>query len=1064
VNFCWFCLKWGVLLALIGGALGVAYYYQRLNDEIRSRVEEKIARQYPGLKVSVRSASLVEGEGIELRGLSIVEPGAEGPAELVYLDEVFLHCAANLKDLLGSDPEVTHVTIRRSTLRATRRPDGSYSSARLLPVPRFSDKPPPVTVENGTIEIFDPQKNPSGTLTLRDVNLTLTPPETSGTAGQSEGPRKLCGTMTGDHLRQVELRGVVDASRKSWSIHGSIEGLDVSPELLKGLPDPLAAKLAVAGELRGQAVLSFRASADASSDAALQWEVSGVLTRARLDDPRLPHPLTDVQTKFRLDNKQLVVEELVARSGSATVQASYRQDGFEAASQRFFHGRIEQLELDRELFASLPDSLKQQWNKYRPYGVADVEAKLTFDGKTWHPDLTARCLDVSFLHHKLPYRLDQGKGVLRWKGDSVEVHLTAFSRSRPVWVDGEVHNLDATPTGWCEVKGNSLELDEKLFDALPAKAGEVVRSLRPRGTVNFRMNLSREASDQPMRKQLQIGLNGCSVQYEKFPYPLANIRGTLEMVDDRWVFRDLAGSNDTGRVLCEGHLVPGEEGKELLLRFTASDVSLEAELRDALKPNIQRVWNALKPRGMVDFRAEVRYLPGVKQLSVGVRARPQSETASICPVRFPYRLEKLQGELIYENGCVTLERFKGEHGSVRVSGSGRCRFLPDGGWEMQFEGLNVDRLRFDRELVPTLPPQLRNAVAKLKPQGPINVRGSFTLLGSAREKDPLGSRWDLDVGFHQGSIDCGVQLENMFGTVKLAGASDGVKSHCRGELALDSLTCKDWQFTEVRGPVWIDNRRVLLGSWVDRQKGTTIAGGSKQPPRPLTARLFGGAVSGDGWIDWNTGPKYHLNAVLTRASLARCAQDVMTGRQNLRGTVTAAISLQGNGPSRHAMLGKGGIQLRNADIYELPLMIALLKLLSIRTPDQNAFSSSDVDFRIVGEHIYLDRINFRGDAVSLLGKGEMDFQRNIRLKFYPIVGRGDLGLPIISELFHGASQQFMLIHVGGTLQNPQTHQEVLPNVNQVLQQLSDDLQITPDPANRFPGAQRMPNPGRGWRK
>ena len=30
------------------------------------------------------------------------------------------------------------------------------------------------------------------------------------------------------------------------------------------------------------------------------------------------------------------------------------------------------------------------------------------------------------------------------------------------------------------------------------------------------------------------------------------------MLDDRWAFRDLEGSNDTGRVLCEGYLVPGE--------------------------------------------------------------------------------------------------------------------------------------------------------------------------------------------------------------------------------------------------------------------------------------------------------------------------------------------------------------------------------------------------------------------------------------------------------------------------------------------------------------------------
>ena len=34
---------------------------------------------------------------------------------------------------------------------------------------------------------------------------------------------------------------------------------------------------------------------------------------------------------------------------------------------------------------------------------------------------------------------------------------------------------------------------------------------------------------------------------------------------------------------------------------------------------------------------------------------------------------------------------------------------------------------------------------------------------------------------------------------------------CRGELALDSVNFKDYQFTNVSGPIWIDDDRVLLG-------------------------------------------------------------------------------------------------------------------------------------------------------------------------------------------------------------------------------------------------------------
>ena len=62
------------------------------------------------------------------------------------------------------------------------------------------------------------------------------------------------------------------------------------------------------------------------------------------------------------------------------------------------------------------------------------------------------------------------------------------------------------------------------------------------------------------------------------------------------------------------------------------------------------------------------------------------------------------------------------------------------------------------------------------------------------------------------------------------------------------------------------------------------------------------------------------------------------------------------------------------------------------------------------------------------------------MTFYALVGRGELDLPVVKQVFRGASQQLMLIHVDGTLQNPETRKEALPAVNQALQQLRDELQ------------------------
>jgi hypothetical protein len=275
--------------------------------------------------------------------------------------------------------------------------------------------------------------------------------------------------------------------------------------------------------------------------------------------------------------------------------------------------------------------------------------------------------------------------------------------------------------------------------------------------------------------------------------------------------------------------------------------------------------------------------------------------------------------------------------------------------------------------------------------------------------------------------------------VTLAGGFDGRRMFSRGELSIDSLTCKDLQFTSVQGPFWIDDEQVLFGSWVDRTPaaGTADASTSRQRARPITGKLFGGSFWGDGWVILGDAPRYGVQASLAAADLMRCAQESLVGRQNISGRVFAEIDMRGTGRSVHTLGGHGAIRMRDGDVYELPLMVALLKILSIRPPDTKAFSQADMEFRISGNHIYFDRANFAGDAISLQGNGEMNFDGQLQMTLHAIVGRGDPRLPVLQDLVGGASQQIMLIHVNGTLQDPHTRREAFPGVNKALQQLAN---------------------------
>ena len=110
-------------------------------------------------------------------------------------------------------------------------------------------------------------------------------------------------------------------------------------------------------------------------------------------------------------------------------------------------------------------------------------------------------------------------------------------------------------------------------------------------------------------------------------------------------------------------------------------------------------------------------------------------------------------------------------------------------------------------------------------------------------------RWNMRVGLQQASLQCGViPLSNVNGEVALVGGFDGRQVQSRGELDLDSVNYKDCLFTQVKGPLWIDDGRVLFGTAIEPRNlppGATVRTG---PPRPLAAAVFGGALYGSGWV------------------------------------------------------------------------------------------------------------------------------------------------------------------------------------------------------------------------
>ncbi len=1053
-NACWTCVRWGVFLALLCAVAGGYYVYYRLDDQIRSTIQKKFSDHYVGLNVHVRSARRLGEQGIEIRGVSIVDPSVQGPdAELVYIDEISLTCSTKLQDLAQQNLSTSQIIVRRPTLNAVRAADGSWNLERLWPLPKFGDDTPVLSIEAGTLVIADPSSGHAATYSINNAKLTLTP-QLESDRDPSQKPQLLIeGDMAGDHFGRLQFTTKFDPNTNQWAAKGKLDDLRVSPDFFAALPGGIVNDLVSTTQIRGNATTTFAASGGANL-AASKFDIATMFSGGRIDDPRLPHPLVDVNADIHVDQTGLDIRRCDAISNDARIQLTLRRHGHAAGSMMNLWASATDFVLDQEVVRVLPPAAIEQWKKYRLVGSLDAELALAFDGTNWKPDVIVKCRDASLEYYKFPYPLEHATGSISLHDDLLTIQLAGNAGHSPVTIKGEIDRPNAT--GWVEVQTEQpVRLDETLHRSLKthfAKGEEFLSSLRPAGSIMLKARFDREGpTAEQFHKRIQIQLADCSIAYEKFPYPLRKIAGRIDITDDHWQFSGLEGRNDSGYVTAKGSFDAVPDGGLVSLDFVCRDVPLEDELRLALSPQVQRVWSDLRPRGSIDHMAiAVRFDIAQRDLSVAVDAEKwpaqqniEGRSVSIQPTFFPYHMDQVTGRFRYKDGHVELVGMRARHGHVNLEAKGICDTRKDGSWRFRLESVSADRVRIDDEALNALPRSLSDAITKLEIRGPVNLLGSFEFAsanvdGSKR----LDASWDLVADLENGSMNAGVPLTNIHGGVRLTGQSNGGKFYSRGELLVDSVLYRGIQFTKVRGPLWIDSSGLTFGGWVPAAKPGALA-------RRVTALVLGGVGQADGRVLQKTSHPFLLQANLTGADLKRAVGEIAGRNRNIAGKVNASCRLEGNAQGTHTLRGTGQMQLRNADVYQLPVMVSLLKVLSVKQPDATAFTSSEIKYRIKGRYITVDPVIFRGDAISLIGKGEVSLDRGLKMSFYTMVGRDEFHIPLIRPIVGAASQQALQINLGGTLDNPQVTTNVLPGINEMIKQLfpeelrGNSLQLTP---------------------
>jgi hypothetical protein len=1044
----------GTIVAIVALPL----IHRKVDVELRDQICARFAACYPDFDIDIRSAVRVEGKGVEVRGLTIRDPGLKGPeAVVVDVEQISVCCTTDLADWVAKRINVGQVTIRRPTFRVTRLPDGTWSFEKFLPLPKSGNQTPDFYVENGTIELVDATKPKPGCWTLRDVSFSVLTRRDEKTGRLV---RKIEGHVMGDYLDRVEFKGQASMDFQKWAVAGAVARVDITPEFHQALPGLPAKDAKVCAGFRGRASAQFRLQSDPTCPMGIRFEVAGDIKQGRFDDARLPYPITDIHARFCATPKGFSLTEFQGWFGRAVLSLTCYRAGYDSYSLWDVNATVKNLQLEPRLVAGLPEKFQRGWRKFTPSGRVDATVKLLTDGHTVRPEhleAVVDARDITTIYEKFPYRLEKGFGRLTLKNNTLTIHNMEFrgGNDQAVWVKGIwADPFKPKPCGWVEVYGYGLAIDKRVYDALEATnehGYNIMRLLALGGITDFWGRVERKTSESEPLKHYVITFRDASLCFDRFPYPLQHLQGRVERYPDKsWKFSNLRAVNRSGVVTAAGGIVKhGEDDYLLHLDIDGKNVALGEDLYNAVarRPAMGQAWKNTQPSGIVDVKTVIDWTVKEKKLDMTVTATPRGKTVSIEPVSFPYRLDGIQGSMVFHDGLVTFDQFRGQHGATTVSGKGSCAFLPDGKWELRFKKMEVSDLQLTRELIQACPGQLRKGLTQLNPKGSMYIaHGLFVLNRSLDPNEPPRAAWDLVLGVQQGSIDCGIRLDNLNGKVNLRGHFDGKEHWSKGELDLDSVMYKGFQFAEVRGPLWINNEAVLFGSPDYWKKPVREKPNPKRPAkdqavdaRPLTAKLYEGQTILTGWVDMSGKvPRYAMGAYLTHGNLARFTKEIAPGTQDVTGQFGGQVQISGAGRTLNGLQGSGRLWLRQADIYELPSMVRLLKLLRVKQPDGTAFSKADIRFTIKDRKVYMNQIEFNGDAISLVGDGAMDFESKIDLTLSPIVGRNDVKLPVISPILFGASKQAVAVRVKGPLSDPEIHRDVLPEVKGAISRLEEN--------------------------
>ncbi len=686
--------------------------------------------------------------------------------------------------------------------------------------------------------------------------------------------------------------------------------------------------------------------------------------------------------------------------------------------------------IDKALGDALSLSFKAILDEFQPAGFLDeVEVSLSRPGckegrvVPWESSVSVAFSDLTATYERFPVSVEHIQGKLTTHDSRLTLEeVIGRVGEGHVHVSGHVDYSEAqSPAVDLSIRGTGIEFGKEVFSALPDEMAEQIEPFHPDGRFDITTKLTKQSASAELDHRSTVVLDNVTVTPDAFPVAIRSLNGEITFDQEGVRFKEVKGKYGEGKLAFSRYVENDGVRHAGALSIEFEQIQIDDALREAMPVQYQGILKDWQVEGPIDGKFNLQHPQSGKEESAMVDGRIRFDGVTLHGGHFGRPFEDVHANIVINDTTIEATEVTARFGDALLQADVKVRKenqSEEGVIVLRAGGVQL------KQLLESLFPD-----STWQPWRHLDLSGRADIyldrLTFRRQQADQPRTWDVEGRLDVFDVDLpGVgDIQNAFGTIDVQGRLADVKGGMSlgGEIQLRNMDVLDRSLHAIKSS-W---------SFVRSE-----AGEGRFLLDEIQGELYDGMLASQIELQFDdSSVKYDVSATVHDMNLhafldeARLAKNQVKKPVSVRGLLSGRLRLSGVFGEVFSRRGHGQIEILDGDMYQFPLVLAILNVINLSVPDGDAFDSAAADFVVSGNRVQLDSVSIEGDAATLVGFGAMSWpDKGLNLNLIVVSPHGWARVPGLSDFVEGASREFMELRVTGPMSQPTVRLVPLPGL------------------------------------